>query len=225
MSKAAQQSEKAEERILDEIAVPGEHMRVNVLNAALCMRLLNITPEQTAHTLAKWSGLEHRLEFFHEWKSSTNHVKVRFYNDSCATVPEAAVAACNSFRQQIVYIGGGTDKDLDFTPLANTLNGKENEELPPLQIYLLSGTGTDKLLPLLQKKSVIFNGPFESLETLIEVLKSHLERADGDTVFKCRKGCRPVPVVFSPGATSFGMFANEFDRGNKFKELVKYNFY
>ena len=30
-----------------------------------------------------------------------------------------------------------------------------------------------------------------------------------------------IPVVFSPGATSFGMFTNEFDRGNKFKDLVR----
>ena len=30
-----------------------------------------------------------------------------------------------------------------------------------------------------------------------------------------------LPVVFSPGATSFGMFTNEFDRGNKFKSMVK----
>ena len=27
--------------------------------------------------------------------------------------------------------------------------------------------------------------------------------------------------VFSPGATSFGMFANEFDRGNKYMDEVK----
>ena len=29
------------------------------------------------------------------------------------------------------------------------------------------------------------------------------------------------PVVFSPGATSFGMFKNEFDRGNQFMTKVK----
>jgi UDP-N-acetylmuramoylalanine--D-glutamate ligase len=28
-------------------------------------------------------------------------------------------------------------------------------------------------------------------------------------------------VLFSPGATSFGMFANEFDRGRRFKEAVR----
>ena len=28
-------------------------------------------------------------------------------------------------------------------------------------------------------------------------------------------------AVFSPGATSFGMFTNEFDRGNKYMKAVK----
>jgi UDP-N-acetylmuramoylalanine--D-glutamate ligase len=32
-------------------------------------------------------------------------------------------------------------------------------------------------------------------------------------------------VVFSPGATSFGMFKNEFDRGDTFKQLVQHFFY
>jgi len=31
----------------------------------------------------------------------------------------------------------------------------------------------------------------------------------------------PQIVVFSPGSTSFGMFKNEFDRGNQFKAGVK----
>ena len=31
----------------------------------------------------------------------------------------------------------------------------------------------------------------------------------------------PEVVVFSPGATSFGMFNNEFDRGNKYMDAVK----
>ena len=28
-------------------------------------------------------------------------------------------------------------------------------------------------------------------------------------------------VLLSPGAASFGLFANEFDRGDKFREAVK----
>ena len=50
-----------------------------------------------------------------------------------------------------------------------------------------------------------------SLEELIVSLKNYIdsEKISGES------------VVFSPGATSFGMFLNEFDRGNKFMDLVK----
>jgi UDP-N-acetylmuramoylalanine--D-glutamate ligase len=46
-------------------------------------------------------------------------------------------------------------------------------------------------------------------------LKSDLESEQGEAT-----DIKP-PVVFSPGATSFGMFNNEFDRGEKFMTAVK----
>ena len=49
-------------------------------------------------------------------------------------------------------------------------------------------------------------------DTLYSAVKAELESYSDKT--------RPV-VVFSPGATSFGMFKNEFDRGNTFKQLVR----
>ena len=85
---------------------------------------------------------------------------------------------------------------------------------------MLAGTGTDKLLQLLAEKeqdaSQKFGQgePYNSLEALLSALKADLEKiqlADGEE----------QPVVFSPGATSFGMFANEFDRGCKFMDGVK----
>ena len=54
-----------------------------------------------------------------------------------------------------------------------------------------------------------------SLNEMLAALKNNLSSADH----------KDDIVVFSPGATSFGMFTNEFDRGNKYmaavKELVK----
>ena len=41
------------------------------------------------------------------------------------------------------------------------------------------------------------------------IIKAYKEKA-GEDIF-----------VFSPGATSFGMFQNEFDRGNKYMAAVK----
>ena len=68
-------------------------------------------------------------------------------------------------------------------------------------------------MPLLDKDSVSYKGPFGSLEELLKEVKTDLDSEDSSEVSDV--------VVFSPGATSFGMFTNEFDRGTKFMNEVK----
>ena len=190
--------------ILKELSVPGKHMRTNILNAALVMYLMKVEPEKIMQILSEWQGLSHRLQYFHTYKN------VKFYNDSCATVPEAAVEALSAFEKPVIMISGGTDKELSFSAMATAFSsGGKNPS--PKAVFLLSGTGTDKLILELEKNHVEYNGPFQNLETLLLSLKKYIDSysSDGDV------------AMFSPGATSFGLFANEFDRGKKFMDGVK----
>ena len=82
----------------------------------LC-RISKITRYKICKILSQFKGIHHRLEYFYEWKNSKNQ-KIKFYNDSAATVPEAAAAAISSFEKNVFAICGGTDKELDFLPLA-----------------------------------------------------------------------------------------------------------
>ncbi len=190
--------------ILKELSVPGRHMRANVLNAALVMYLMKVEPEKIMRILSEWQGLEHRLQYFHTYKN------VKFYNDSCATVPEAAVEALSAFEKNVIMVSGGTDKALSFSAMAAAFS-KGGKNSSPKALFLLSGTGTDKLILELEKNHVEYKGPFENLETLLSSLKKYIDSysTGGDV------------VVFSPGATSFGLFSNEFDRGKKFMDGVK----
>ncbi|GMO46572.1 MAG: UDP-N-acetylmuramoyl-L-alanine--D-glutamate ligase [Treponemataceae bacterium] len=193
------------------LLVPGAHNRLNVHNAALALGLTGVSMEQCAEIFSRWHGIPHRLEFFHSWNG------IRFYNDTTATVPEAACAASQAFEQPVHLICGGTDKELDFAPLAETLAGKAiagSASIMPASVYLLAGSGTDKLVPLLRERGVHFFGPFDSLDSLLSALKARLASAAPSA------GAQAEIVVFSPGATSFGMFKNEFDRGDTFKQLV-----
>ncbi|MBP5695231.1 MAG: UDP-N-acetylmuramoyl-L-alanine--D-glutamate ligase [Treponema sp.] len=209
-------------KVMGQLQVPGEHMKTNVLNAALALSLMNVAPEQILSIVGIWKGITHRLERFHEWQSPESGIKVSFYNDSCATVPEAAAAASQAFARKVILLTGGTDKKLNFEPLAKVLRGEGGSEAKyqPLQTYLLAGSGTDKLLARLADPKLCL-GPFESLEIMLGVLKANLQNPSADRVYKFYPDDDPIPVVFSPGATSFGMFSNEFDRGNKFKDAVK----
>ncbi|MCR5698819.1 MAG: UDP-N-acetylmuramoyl-L-alanine--D-glutamate ligase [Treponemataceae bacterium] len=197
--------EEKSELVLDKLAVPGRHMRENILNAALVLRLFGCKAEDIKVALEKFPGVPHRLEFFHEWKNQ-NGITFKFFNDSAATVPEAAVAAMESFGVKPVMVCGGTDKELDFHCFAEKANLAR-------KLFLLSGTGTDKLLPLIDQKGVAYEKPNKNLDELFSNLKPYLEVLESED--------KEIPVVFSPGATSFGMFNNEFDRGNKYKAGVK----
>jgi UDP-N-acetylmuramoylalanine--D-glutamate ligase len=124
-------------------------------------------------------------------------VLFRSYNDSAATVPEAAAAALAALPGS-VFITGGTDKDLDFAPLAAVCDKARI-------LILLAGSGTDKLIPLLAQNA--YRGPFGNLD---DAVQAAVTAAAPD-----------LTVLFSPGCTSFGMFSNEFDRGRQFKAAVK----
>ena len=196
------------------------------MNAALVLYLMGVEPEKIQKILGEWNGIPHRLQFFHQWKrggacsqgqnapADSAQKTVRFYNDSCSTVPEAAAAASAAFGKPVVCIMGGTDKGLDFEPLAAALDPSLVSSTPAAALYLLAGSGTDKLLPLLKERGAAYKGPYNSLDELLAELKSDFENPESAAAAN-------DTVVFSPGCTSFGMFANEFDRGEKFMAAVK----
>jgi UDP-N-acetylmuramoylalanine--D-glutamate ligase len=184
------------------LLVPGEHQRMNLLSAALASYGLGVKAEKINAALETFPGIEHRLEFFYEANG------IRFYNDSAATIHEAAAACVKTLAAQapLVLVTGGTDKNLDFTPLVKTVSETR-------AVILLAGTGSDKLIPLLEKEGVSYDGPFDDLDKAVRCV---MEKAAS---IKNSEGA--CCAALSPGCASFGMFLNEFDRGNKWKDAVK----
>ena len=175
--------------------VKGEKSRSNILNASLALFLMGNDSKKIIEVMKNAEGLEHRMEFF--FKSQND---ISFYNDSAATIPEATCAALSSFEDPPILITGGTDKSLDFTPLAEKINKAKN-------IFLLRGSATERLRLLLDKKNISYFGPYNNLDELLLKLKGIVTSKDN--------------VVFSPASSSFELFKNEFDRGNSFKTKVK----
>ena len=201
------------ETIMKGLSVPGSHMRTNVLNAALVMYLMGIPAEKTAKICESWQGIEHRLQYFHSWKNECG-TTFKFYNDTCATVPEAAAAATQAFEKPVTLLTGGTDKGLELDKFTEAVINKDGSFIPVKAMYFLAGTATDKILPELDKAGIKYNGPYSSLAEALDAIKTDLQKAEG----------QDEVVVFSPGATSFGMFANEFDRGHQFMNGIKERF-
>lgn len=185
-------------QILGPVRVPGEHNRMNLLCAGLCLLLYGAKAEVIRKAMSEFPGVEHRLEMFLESHG------VRYYNDSAATIPDATAQGLRSVPSPVVLILGGTDKNLDFSPL------REVARLPSA-IVLLEGSATSKIVPILDEQGVGYQGPFDNLDSAVDAA---IERAVAES------GPGGSSILFSPGCTSFGMFLNEFDRGRKFKEAV-----
>jgi UDP-N-acetylmuramoylalanine--D-glutamate ligase len=190
---------------------PGYHQKKNLLAASLALLDLGLEEDEVRKGLESFPGIEHRLEFFHEIKG------IRFYNDTAATIPEAAAAAVEAFtgnpHSPLVLLTGGTDKNLDFSPLVRAA-------AKAAKVLLLAGTGSDKLAPLLKSAGVSYAGPYNDINAAAEAAYSAAAALGGAGRTDADAGTAAVAVL-SPGCASFGMFENEFDRGRKWKAAVK----
>jgi UDP-N-acetylmuramoylalanine--D-glutamate ligase len=184
------------------LLVKGEHQKLNLLAAALAAYANGAGAENIRNALADFRGIEHRLELFHEADGMC------FYNDSAATIPQAAAACIEALKSDhpLVLVTGGTDKNLDFSQLAQALAEAK-------AVILLAGTGSEKLASLLNDAGIEYFGLFDDLDKAVICA---IEKAENLKNFFGSS----VNIALSPGCASFGMFLNEFDRGRKWKDAV-----
>lgn len=185
---------------IEDIKLKGVHNIENVLAAVTVAGIKKVSPEKIKNVLRKFKGLPFRLEFV------KNINGVLFYNDTCATCPEATIAALNSFEKKVILIAGGAEKNLPFENLA-----KEIAEKVKI-LVLLEGEATKRLKG---KVNEVLKKSKEKIP--INTTKSMQEAVN--LSFKMAKK-RDI-VLLSPACSSFGMFLHEFDRGAKFNKVVK----
>lgn len=183
----------------DDVRIPGPHNAINALSAALAAFVLGIPATKISSALKTFSGIPHRLEPVLEKNG------VIFYNDTAATSPDGAIAALRSFDRPIILIAGGTDKRLVFGDLAQEILDRTKV------VILLPGSATESLLREIRKRAPAAVLPFYLEE--VEDMEEAVRRAGGAAT-------EGDIVLLSPGAASFGLFKNEFDRGEQFRKAV-----
>lgn len=191
--------------VADETDVPktwktkllGTHNKYNIGVAIRAAQALGVDDEVIRTAVENMSQIPGRLE----------HIRtvggVEVYNDTNATTPEATVKALEALdennKRNIILIAGGYDKGIDASVLVEAIRAHAKT------VVLIPGTGTEKLKTQLGK----IDGASE-VPTLKEAFDVAIDVAHaGDR------------VVLSPAYASFGMFKNEYDRGEQFNEIVK----
>lgn len=174
-----------------ELRVLGEHNRENASLAAEALRTLGLSNDQIVSGLSSFDAVEGRLQLVRVVRG------VAIYNDNNATTPDATIAALRALgqRKSIILIMGGSDKGLDMSSLLYEV-AKACK-----RVILLSGTGTDRIVPFMQDYSI-----YESID---EALREAVRSAEsGDA------------ILFSPAFASFGLFTNEYERNDAFIRAV-----
>ncbi len=194
----------------------GLHNLENISVAVEVGKSLGIDEKKLLKRSAQFKGVEFRMQLIKVYKG------IKIYNDTTATNPNSATHALNSFPNCIL-IAGGQDKGLEYKDFAKAIDEKTKE------VYFLEGTATDKIQKGMAKRNKI-KGVYNNLESLLKDVKKNLtspilkkDLALHPKGGKLKQGGMDHPievVLFSPGATSFNLFHNEFDRGRKFNQAV-----
>ncbi len=180
-----------------DVRLPGMHNLANALAAATLAFRFGIDPDAIVAALHTVTGVEHRLELVRVLDG------VRYINDTTATNPAATAAALATVPGPVILIAGGADKDLDLPALAATIAGGA------AAVVLLEGSATPTLHELLRRQhpTLPIAGPFSDLAQAVQAARSFAQPG--------------AAVVLSPGCASFGMFRNEFHRGEAFCQIVQ----
>lgn len=176
-----------------DIKLFGEHNQYNIMAAIGVANITRVDVNSLIQSLKSFTGIEGRQQ-------SLGLISgIEVINDTTSTMPVALIVAMDTFKDKpYVLICGGEDKGLDYSDLAK--HTYQNLKA----IVLLPGSASTLIKKYI---STIKTYEVSSLEDAVNQAFDLVESGDR--------------IVFSPGATSFGMFLNEFDRGDKFTSLIQ----
>lgn len=180
---------------LEEIALKGEHNLENIASATCAALVRGVPLAGVQRVLRHFKGVPDRQELIREVN------EIAYINDTAATSPDAVVAAIKHFgdKEHLILICGGVDKKLVFDDLAAIIPDKVKT------VILFPGSASEILQQKLAGKVAIQ----VAISMKEAVQKATALATTGDV------------VLLSPGAASFNMFKNEFDRGEQFREEVR----
>lgn len=178
---------------VDELQILGIHNYENVMAAVAMAAVYGVPMDTIRKAILAFKGVEHRIEYV------TEKDGVVYYNDSKGTNPDAAIKGIQAMNRKTILIGGGYDKNSEYTEWIQAFDGKVKQ-------LILIGATREKIAQDAEKcgfHDYVFADTFEEA-----VLLAAKTAKSGEA------------VLLSPACASWGMFPNYEVRGEKFKEIV-----
>jgi UDP-N-acetylmuramoylalanine--D-glutamate ligase len=176
---------------LSQTPLKGVHNVENMMAALATAGTFGCSHKAIETVLNRFEGLEHRLEFVREIGG------VRFYNDSKGTNVGSVVKSLLSFREPVILIAGGKDKNGDLSPLRDLIRSRVKK-------LILIGEAKERM----GRELGSFTDTALAKNLQEGVLLASQAAKEGEV------------VLLSPACSSFDMFKDYKERGNVFKEAV-----
>ncbi len=177
---------------LSHLKIKGAHNLENLMAAIAVSRMCGCPQPVLQKVMNEFQGIEHRLEWVRKLDG------VAYFNDSKGTNVGSVVKSLQSFEEPVVLIAGGKDKGGDYGPLKEWIRRR-------VKGMALIGEAKERM--------------FSALGGLTETARlGTLEEA----VHWARSRARPGDVILlSPACSSYDMFHNYQERGQRFKDIVR----
>lgn len=182
--------------INEKMNLKGKHIFENLMSILIICEIYKLDRDITLKTIKEFETLPHRMEFVVEKD------KIKYYNDSIATVPEATMCSIETINDVDTLITGGSDKGSDYKKFIEFLSksGIKNIIFMPDTGYMLK----EELEKICKDKNLYL---IETLKEAVKLAKEITEKG---------KSC-----LMSPAAANFTEYANYVAKGEAFKEFVK----
>ena len=165
----------------------------NVMAAIAVTEAAGVPMETILQVVRDFPPVPHRIEFIAEKNG------VRYYNDSKATNPDAAIQGIRAMTGPTILIGGGYDKKNSYDEWIEAFDGKVKK------LVLIGQTRKDIAACARAHgfSEIVF---CETFEECLQTCTAAAEPGD--------------EVLLSPACASWGMFPNYEVRGDLFREYV-----
>ena len=198
-NKIKQCEDKLRKHLLDtnDLLLKGVHNYENIC-AAIAATSSLVDMDTIVTAVKSFHPVSDRIEFVR------NIDGVDWYNDSASSSPTRTIAGLNAFKEEIVLIAGGYDKNLDYTPIAKPIIDK-------VKTLVLMGQTSGKIFDVVKQE----------LEKENKTLDIYMCEDINSAIQTANKNAKSGQIVlFSPASASFDMFKNAVERGKIFKKLV-----
>ena len=151
---------------------------------------MDIDTNKMINSINTFTPLEHRLEYVGTFG------KVKYYNDSIATIPDATINCIETLKDVDTIIFGGMDRGIDYTPLIEFFNKSKIENF-----ICLKDTGY-KIGKLIKRGNIYYARDLK------------------DAVSYAKKVTKKI-CVMSPAAPSYNEYKNFEEKGKLYKEYIR----